>query len=117
MCIGCAPKQFVPFEPPKVEFERTPSFVLDTSSIKKPDKLNPMFVDDSFKVVPIEQAKYVVLTPSEYSKIGTIVQIAATYKQIATEEEILINLHINTINSLKEYVELERLKSLQYREL
>ena len=43
--------------------------------------------------------------------------MTVTYKQIALEEEVLINLHINTINALKEYLELERQKSLQYREL
>jgi len=116
-CIGCAPKQFEPFQPPEIKFEKTQEYKLDLSSIKKPEKIVPIFVDDNFKEVSIDDAKFVLLSPGEYAKVGAIVQMAVTYKQIALEEEVLINLHINTINALKEYLELERQKSLQYREL
>jgi len=117
LCVGCAPKQFEPFQPPEIKFEKTQEYKLDLSSIKKPEKINPIFVDGNFKEVSIDEAKFVLLTPSEYAKVGAVVQMAVTYKQIAIEEETLINLHINTINALKEYLELERQKSLQYREL
>lgn len=117
LCIGCAPKAFVPFEPPQIQFEKTQEYKLDLSSIKKPEKISPIFVDDNFKEVSVDEAKFVLLSPSEYAKVGAIVQMAVTYKQISTEQETLINLHINTINALKEYLEMERQKSLQYREL
>lgn len=117
LCIGCAPKQFEPFQPPEIKFEKTQEYKLDLSSIKKPEKISPIFVDDNFKEVSIDEAKFVLLSPSEYAKVGAIVQMAVTYKKISTEQETLINLHINTINALKEYLEMERQKSLQYREL
>lgn len=116
-CIGCAPKHFKPFQPPEIKFEKTEEYKLDLSNIKKPDKLNPIYVDDNFKEVDVEDAKFILLSPQEFAKIGALVQMVVTYKQVALEQETLINLHINTINALKEYVELERTKSLQYREL
>ena len=116
-CIGCAPKQFEPFQPPQIQFEKTQEYKLDLSSIKKPEKIVPIFVDDNFKEVSVDEAKFVLLSPTEYAKVGAIVQMAVNYKQIALEQETLINLHINTINALKEYLEMERQKSLQYREL
>ena len=117
LCVGCASKQFEPFQPPEIKFEKTQEYKLDLSSIKKPEKIVPIFVDDNFKEVSIDEAKFVLLSTREYAKVGAIVQMAVTYKQISMEQETLINLHINTINALKEYLEMERQKSLQYREL
>ena len=115
--IGCGPKEFKPFEPPELDFNATKPYTLDLSSIQKPDKLQPIYVDKDFNKVPIENASYIVLTPKEYNKINTLLKIATTYKKIALEQEELINIHISTINSLKDFLELERTKSLQYREL
>jgi hypothetical protein len=115
--VGCAPKHFEPFQPPEIKFEKTTEYKLDLSPIKKPDKINPIYLDDRFKEVPIEQAKFILLSPQEYAKIGALLEIAITYKKVALEQETLVNLHINTINALKEFLELERQKSLQYREL
>lgn len=116
-CVGCGPKHFEPFQPPEIKFQETPEYKLDLSSIKKPEKIQPMYLDDNFKQVSIDKAKFILLTPQEYAKVGAIVEMAVTYKKIAEGQETLINLHINTINTLKEYMELERKKSLQYREL
>lgn len=90
---------------------------MDLSSIKKPERLNPIYVDDNFKEVDVEDAKFILLSPVEFAKIAALAQMVVTYKEVAMEQETLINLHINTINALKEYLELERAKSLQYREL
>ena len=49
--------------------------------------------------------------------MNSLLQLAIGYKEITQEQATLINLHINTINTLKEHIELERAKSLQYREL
>lgn len=116
-CIGCAPKHFEPFQPPEIKFEKTPEYKLDLSSIQRPERLNVVYLDDKFNEVDVDGAKYVLLTPHEYAKVGALVQMVVTYKQVAVEQETLVNLHINTINALKEYLELERQKSLQYREL
>lgn len=115
--IGCGPKEFKPFQPEELNFNATKPYTLDLSSIQKPDKLQPIFVDDDFNEVDIDNAFYIVLTPKEYGKINTLLKIATTYKKVALEQAELVNIHIDTINSLKEFLELERKKSLQYREL
>jgi hypothetical protein len=117
--MGCAPKEFTPYQPPKIEFEKTPPYELDLTSLQalKPDKIKPIYVDENFKEVPKEEAKFVVLAPREYAKIAAILKIAKAYKDVAKEQEVLINANINIINSLKEYVALEQAKAEEYRQL
>lgn len=115
--VGCAPKQFIPYEPPAVVFEKTSEYTLDLDSIPKPAKIKPIYVDENFKEVPKEEAKFVVLAPSEYAKISALLKLAKAYKDIAKEQEVLINTHISVINSLKEYVALEQMKTKEYRQL
>ena len=116
--MGCAPKQFIPYEPPAVEFERTPQYEgIDFDSIPKPSKIKPVFVDENFKEVPAEEAKFVLLVPKEYAKVAAVVKLAKTYKQLAQEQEVLINTNVDIINSLKEYVALEQMKAKEYRRL
>jgi hypothetical protein len=115
--FSCAPKQFIPFEPPDVVFEKTPEYVLDLDSITKPEKIKAIYVDENFKEVPKEEAKFVVLAPKEYAKISALLKLAKAYKEIAKEQEVLINTNISVINSLKEYVALEQMKAKEYRQL
>jgi hypothetical protein len=116
--MGCAPKEFVPFNPPVVEFEKTPPYEgIDFDAIPKPKPIVPVYVDENFKEVPIEEAKFVLLVPKEYAKVAAVVKLAKTYKQLALQQEVLINNQVNIINSLKEYVALEQMKSQQYRQL
>jgi hypothetical protein len=115
--FSCAPKQFIPFEPPDVVFEKTPEYVLDLDSITKPKKIKAIYVDENFKEVPKEEAKFVVLAPKEYAKISALLKLAKAYKEIAKEQEVLINTNISVINSLKEYVALEQMKAKEYRQL
>lgn len=114
---GCMPAFDPDFKPYTVEFEKTESYSLDLSSIPKPDKMNPIFVDEDFNETSIDNAKYIVLTPKEYSKVGALVKLAKSYKEIAQEQEILINTNVDVINSLKEYVALEQSKAVSYRQL
>jgi hypothetical protein len=114
---ACAPKQFVPFQPPELTIENTAPYVLDMTTISKPEKLIPIYVDENMKPTTIDKAKFVLLAPSEYAKIGALVKLAETYKMIAIEEASFVNIHIDTINSLKEYVALERQKAIEYRNL
>lgn len=115
--IGCAPKLFVPREIPDIKFEKTESYSVDLSNIPKPDKLKPVFVDSEFKEVTQEEAEYVLLVPKEYAKVGAVVKLAVAYKDIVKEQETLINTNIDVINSLKEYVALEKAKAEEYRNL
>ena len=116
---GCAPKEFTPYQPPEIKFNPTPPYELDTTTIEalKPEKIKPIYVDENFKPVPPEEAKFVVLAPSEYGKVAAILKIAKAYKDVAKEQEVLINTNINIINSLKEFVALEQAKTKAALEL
>lgn len=116
---GCGPKLLEPdyFKPQPIEFEKTQSYELDLSSIPKPDPIEPIFVDEKFKKVSASEAKYVLLVPSEYNKIDALLELAIGYKKIAIKEAALINVNIDIINSLKEFIEIERQKAEMYREM
>jgi len=117
--IGCAPKQFVPMEIPKIQFEQTQEYVLDLSPIDnlKPEMIKPIYVDDNFNIVEKSKATSILLSASEYNKISIILKMAVGYKDIAVKEGELINIKIRTINSLKELLMLEREKTIVYKEL
>lgn len=115
--FGCSPKLLEPTKLPPLAFDKTPAYSIDLSTIPKPEMLEPIFWDESYNVVTADKAKYVVLVPKEYAKVAGVVKLAALYKQLIMEQEILVNTHIETINSLKEFVALERLKAQAYRDL
>ncbi|KKM86037.1 hypothetical protein LCGC14_1283010 [marine sediment metagenome] len=115
--IGCMPPKFITKEPIDVKFDPTPPYSIDLSKIPKPDKLKPIFVDENLKEVPMEKAKFILLSPVEYRKIAALLKLAKAYKGIVKEQEILVNTHVDIINSLKEYIALERAKAKEYRQL
>ncbi len=119
LSMGCAPTAFIPREPPdlNVKIDPTPPYSVDLSKIPKPDKLKPIFVDENFNEVPMEKAKFILLSSVEYRKIAALLKLAKSYKNTVKEQEILINTHIDIINALKEYVALERAKAREYRQL
>lgn len=117
LLCSCAPKKFIPKEPPPVVFDKTPEYSVDLSTIPKPDKLVPVFVDENFEETTMDKAKYVLLTPQEYAKVGAVVKLAKAYKEIVKEQEVLINTDIQIINSLKEYIAMEQMKAKAYRDL
>ena len=117
LLFGCSPKLLQPKELPDLKFEKTQLYSLDISTIPKPDKIVPIYVDDNYNLVDVENARYIILTSVEYAKIAGLLKLAIAYKNIAKEQEILINSNIEIINSLKEYVALERMKAQEYRNL
>jgi hypothetical protein len=117
LLMGCAPKLLKQREIPPLVFDKTPPYFIDLSNIPKPDKLKPIFMDSEFKEVSKDQAEYIVLIPQEYAKVAAVVKLAKAYKGIVKEQETLINTDIQIINSLKEYVALERAKAEEYRNL
>jgi hypothetical protein len=114
---GCAPAVFTPTKPPEVKFDPTPDYALDLSKLPKPDKIKPIFVDENFKEVPIEQAKYILLAPEEYAKIAALLKYAKAIKDISKEQETLINVYISEINALKELAATQQVIADLYRQL
>ncbi len=117
LSFGCAPTKFIPREPLDTKFDPTPPYTIDLSKIPKPNKLKPIFMDENFKKVTMDKAKFIVLTQVEYAKIAALLKLAKAYKNIIKEQALLTNTHIDIINSLKEYVALEKAKAKEYRQL
>ena len=115
--FGCAPPKFIPREPLDAKFDKTPLYSIDLSKIPKPEQLKPIFVDENFKVVPMDEAKYILLAPKEYAKVAALVKLAKAYKNTIKEQETLVNAHVQLINALKEYVALEQAKAKEYRQM
>jgi len=115
---SCAPAKFEAKEMSELKFEKTPQYNINLDDIPKPSKIQRQFLNGDFKLTKnIDEAKYVLLVPKEYAKIEALLDIIIAYKKIIKEQEVLINSDINIINSLKEFVELERLKAKEYRNL
>lgn len=120
LTFGCAPSEFTPMKPPDLKYDKTDPYKVDLSNIPKPEKLEPIFLNENFEILPedqIDKAAYIALAPKEYAKVGQLVKLAKTYKEIIYDQEKLVNTHIAIENSLKEYLELERAKAQTYQEL
>ena len=122
LVASCAPAQFTPFTPPEIKFEKTEMYEIQESlnTIPKPSKLKPLYViinGDNFIQSSRDQATHILLVPKEYAKVGGLVKLAKTYKQIVIEQEGIINSYIEANNALKELLALERQKVLMYREM
>lgn len=106
---------------PPLEFEKTEPYEIDLSTIIKPDKPSPIFAyqddDGNIERTDIDNANVVIFTKEEYKKIGQLVILTSTYKKLLKQQEVLINNRIEINNSLKEFVELERMKSQQYQDM
>ena len=122
--VSCSPKQFSPYKPPDLKLDPTPTFDIksDLENIPKPSKLIPIYVkktsEINYEVVENSiEATHILLAPEEYAKIGAIVKLAKTYKEIILLNESITNTYINEINALKELSAMERQKIISYREL
>lgn len=116
LLTSCAPATIKPIESFNPKFEKTPPYEVGLD-LPKPDKIQPIYVDENFQRTTVDKAKFVVLAPKEYAKVAALLKLAKGYKSIAKEQGVLINLHIDTINALKEYVQLEQYKAKAYMEL
>ena len=121
---SCAPTpMMIKTHPLNTNFEKTPKYNIQDqiNNLPKPDKLNQVYVKidgDSIQIVQtVDQATHILLSPSEYSKIGALLRLAKSYKAIVLEQENLVNTHIDQINGLKELLKLETEKSVLYQEL
>ena len=117
MLVSCAPKEFTPYTPEKLVFEKTPYYELDLSRLGEFPDLVPIYVDENFKEVPRKEAKYAVLAPAEFKKIAIMKKAYLTNRKVAFEQAKLINTNVEIINGLKEFVTLEQQKTSAYREL
>jgi hypothetical protein len=117
LCLSsCAPKPFTPFIPPKVEFTPTAPYVFDiTKELSKPDAPKQILLDENFKpTVDKDKAKFIGYDVTEHNKIVALVKLFNAQREIINEHTVLINVHIATINQLKELVELKDAAMREY---
>ena len=125
LLFGCAPSKFEPYTPPPIHYDKLEDYDVQEmlAKIPKPDRLAPIYVIlegdyvNRLKKDQKELATHILLVPKEYAKIGGVVKLAKTYKEIVIEQEILINTYIAQINALREMLVLERQKAILYKEL
>jgi len=120
LLYGCAPSEYKPYVPPKVEFEKTEKYILDLSALQKPDKPNYVALDKDFQPVTAEnpgQAAYLAFTRDEFKKIMALSASYNAQRELLTDHEDLVNVYIAEINALKELVALREQIILQYIEL
>lgn len=117
--MSCAPKAFVPQKVSEIRFEKTPLYEgVDFSKFPKPTEIQPLFMNESMELIDNpDNAAYIVLAPNEYAKIEALLRLLKAYKETIKEQTVLINADIRIINSLKEFIELERQKVQVYQEL
>ena len=115
MFVGCAPAQFEPYKPPKIEFEKTEQYNPDFSELQKPEKPNFIYLDGDFQ--PVEEpskAKYVALANPDLKKILTLSKQYDAQMEVIKNQKDLVNVHIDQINALKELVKLKEAQMEQY---
>lgn len=118
--VGCAPAPYKPFVPPEVTFEKTPEYVLDLSSLKKPDKPKYVILDANMDPVTAEnpnEAKYLAFTKEEFKKIMALSASYNDQREMLQSHEDLVNVYISEINALKELVAIREQVIKQYIEL
>jgi len=120
LCTSCA--STIKREPlPELKLDKTSEYSIDLTKIEKPSPIRPIFAhrDDSgnIKESSMDDANVVILEQEEYKKVAQLVILATSYKKIIEQQTVLVNNQIDINNSLKEFVELERLKSREYQNM
>lgn len=116
---GCA-TTFKPVEIKPLELTQTAEYSVDLSKLdtqlKEASNFNVMYgIMDSDGNINITEddtnATHVILAPEDYSKTVDITDLSIAYRDVVKGQEALMNVHIDTINSLKELLRLERTRA------
>lgn len=118
----CAPAKFEPFKPPMIELPPTDNYSIKETieNLPKPESLKIIWLKkegDIYVVTERAEGTHVLLAQSEYAKVGVLLKRAIALKDIALEQEILINTYIDQLNEVKSIFTLEQQKSIDYRRL
>lgn len=115
MFCACAGAPFKPYEPPTIEFDKTPAYTLDLSSLQKPDKPSYILLDEDLQPVQRkEEARYLAFTKTEFKKISALSTGYNDQRTILGQQASLVNTHIDEINALKELVALREQMVKEY---
>lgn len=105
---GCAPSKFEPYNPPKIEFEKSEKYNPDFKDLEKPEAPEFIYLDDEFNIIEKEEdASYVALDNNEIKKIQILNELYNSQEDIINEQVNLVNIKIEQINTLKELISMK----------
>lgn len=112
-CVSCAPKPFEPrSEVNDMKWERIDKYEDHHVELQKIKDLGVV------KVRPLKlTATNVVLSKEDYKSFQILVVKGKALKQLVLDEADLINYYIDIVNYQRDWMELERGKTIEYKEL
>lgn len=116
--MGCGPSLVEHRTLPDLQFDKMEEYQVNIDDIPKPEKINTIYLTEDYEVTTdVNKAAFVLLSPEDFAKIDALLDILIAYKGIIYEQEYLVNTHVKIINTLREFLELERQKAQAYRDM
>lgn len=118
---GCGVKEFNPPEIKPLHFNSTPPYTTSVARLDPPKPIQPMYGKwaDSKTIKIVSESDswdLIILDTKEYSKIDALLTYTLALKDVIKYQEVIVNERIAINNALKEFLALEREKSLAYRQ-
>lgn len=114
LLASCSPGKFDPFRPPEVNAVPTKKYEFE-SPFEKPSAPKKILLDKDFKVTTVrEEAKYIAFDPTEFAKIVVLNKLYNAQEEIINDHVKLVNVHIETINALKDLLALKDAEVNEY---
>ena len=111
-CVSCTPKPFEPrSEIHDLSWERIDRYEDHHTELAKIKALG------NFDIQPKITRLNVILSKADYKKFAVCIEKGQALKTLAVNEAELINYYINIINHQRTWMELERKKTVEYKEL
>jgi hypothetical protein len=112
--IGCA-RPFVPFLPPEVNFTASPYYE-GPGEFNKPGKPQGIvLLDANFQETSDDgAARYLAMPKEEFAKIIALNRLFKAQDTALKDQTVLVNIHIATINQLKELLALKDAEIKEY---
>lgn len=116
--MGCGPNLVEHKTLPDLQFDEMDEYQVNIDDIPKPEKINTRYLTKDYEVTTdVDKAAFVLLSPEEFAKIDALLDILIAYKGVINKQEYLVNTHVKIINTLREFLELERQKAQAYRDM
>ena len=111
-CVSCAPKPFEPrSEIHDLSWERIDRYEDHHVELAKIKALG------NFDIRPKMTSTNVILSKADYKKFAVCIEKGQALKTLAVNEADLVNYYIDIVNHQRSWMELERKKTVEYKEL
>lgn len=116
--IGCGPALVEKKELQPLQFDKMEEYQVSLDDIPKPDKIKRIYLTEKYDITEDpSEASFILLTPEEYAKVEALLDVIIAYKDVIHKQEYLVNTNVKIINTLREYLALERQKAQAYRDM